>query len=234
VQTGHAELLRVATIRAENQAAQTETAKAIAHETPSIGADLPTPAVLMFCVGLQQAGDDGPGKPIAVVPDGARVVYQPHSCEPDVDASGSVAIRAEDGSIARVTPAYTTAAVSTPNNIVWTPALGDLNGTPTVMTAKFIKNNAQVQFDQLGQPVLITDMSGDGEKIFGSLTTRIGNPESGLPLAMFLDGMPLRDAQRTVLAPRVASEITTTLEITGLSRVDAVHLVSLLNSGKLQ
>ena len=117
-----------------------------------------------------RAAQAGAGSPLALVPDGSKVYYKPGTCEPDIDSKGAVALKDAqgniaknpDGTIQRVTPTYTTSAISTPNNIVWTPAMGKLNGTPTIMTGQYLKRNTQVQFDQLSQPILTFNMTSDG------------------------------------------------------------------------
>ena len=210
-------------------------------EAPGITAqqlqDLTRPAVLMFCEGLQQGGQGGAGAALAVVPDGSKVYYKPGTCEPNVDAKGAVALKDAagniaknpDGTIQRVTPTYTTAYDT--ENVVWTPAKGDLNGAPTIMTGQFLQRNTSVQFDSLGQPQLIFNMTKDGQKVFGSLTRRIGGQTNGLPLATFLDGEPIRGANGRIIAPRVQSEITSTGTTTGLTLADAQRLKTFLNNG---
>ena len=213
-------------------------------ELPGVSAqtarDITRPAVLMFCEGLQQGGQGAAGSPIATVQDGSKIYYKPGTCEPDVDpASGQVALKSDDGSIAknadgtiqRVEPSYSTSASRTPDNIVWTPAKGDLNGTPTIMTGNFLKPDSSITFDTIGRPVLQFSMTGDGQKIFGSLSRRIGDPQQGLPLATFLDGEPIRGKDNSVIAPVVQSEITSTGSTTGLTLNDAQRLKTFLNNG---
>ncbi|MHB8514296.1 MAG: protein translocase subunit SecD [Dehalococcoidia bacterium] len=210
-------------------------------EAPGITAqqlqDLTRPAVLMFCEGLQQGGQAGAGAALAVVPDGSKVYYKPGTCQPEVDATGAVALKDAtgniaknpDGTIQRVMPTYTTAYNT--ENVVWTPAKGDLNGAPTIMTGQFLQRNTSVQFDSLGQPQLIFNMTKDGQKVFGSLTQRIGGKTNGLPLATFLDGEPIRGATGGIIAPRVQSQITDTGTTTGLTLADAQRLRTFLNNG---
>ncbi|MDE3096281.1 MAG: hypothetical protein KGK07_09820 [Chloroflexota bacterium] len=238
--TATADTGRVLTVVAQDSQSQTAVARAEAKVTPSIPATLSAPAALMFCVPLQQGGYEQPGLPLATVPDGSKVYYEPGTCQPNVDASGAVALkdaagniaRNPDGTIRRVTPTYTTAYNT--ESVVWTPAKGDLNGAPTIMTAKFLMHNARVQMDQLGQSSLVFNMTQDGKQVFGSLTRRIGAATNGLPLALFLDGKPLRGGDGKVIAPRVMSPITDTGTTTGLHRVDAQRLAGLLDSGMLR
>ncbi len=209
-------------------------------EAPGVSAqelrDLTRPAVLMFCEGLQEGGQGGAGSPLATVLPGAKVYDKPGTCEPDAD-NGEVALANPDGSIAknpdgtirRTKPTYT--ATYNPDNVVWTPAKGELNGAPTVMTGNFLKRNTQIQFDQLGRPFMTFNMTKDGEKVFGSLTRRIGNRDIGLPLATFLDGEPIRGADGRVIAPRVQGEITDSGQTTGLTLNDAKRLKTFLNNG---
>jgi preprotein translocase subunit SecD len=222
---------------------QTSGSDKLIVEAPGLSAsqlrDLTRPAVLMWCEGLQQGGQAGAGSPLALVPDGSKVYYKPGTCEPDIDSKGDIALKDAqgniaknpDGTIQRVTPTYTTSAISTPNNIVWTPAMGKLNGTPTIMTGQYLKRNTQVQFDQLSQPILTFNMTSDGAKIFGDITRRIGDSNNGLPLANFLDGEPIRSSDGQVIAPRVQSEITTQGQTTGLTLDAAQKLKTFLNNG---
>ncbi|MEX2247495.1 MAG: protein translocase subunit SecD [Dehalococcoidia bacterium] len=205
-------------------------------ELPGVSAntarDITRPAILMFCEPLQQgAQGSGAGAQIASAPQGSRVAYKAGGCEPDVDENGAVAVINADGSIGRLAPTYTTLQEvdlsSGRDNIVWTPATGDLNGAQTVMTGAFLKSNTTVQFDQLGQPFLIFNMTDDGKQVFGSLTRRV----QGLPLATFLDGDPIRGREGGIIAPTVQGEITDTGQTTGLALKDAQRLKTLLNNG---
>ncbi len=210
-------------------------------ELPGVSAqtarDITRPAVLMFCEGLQQGsnGDQqgGTGSPLAVVQDGSKVVYKPGTCQPDVDATG-VLIKNDDGTTSRAPLQYTTTSGSALDNIVWTPAKGNLNGAPTIMTGEFLKSDASVQFDSLGQPQLSFNMTGDGQKIFGSLSQRM----IGLPLATFLDGEPIRgsgdrngDGVKDIIAPTINSQITDHGVTTGLTLSEAQKLRTFLNNG---
>ena len=174
-------------------------------ELPGVSArtarDITRPAVLMFCEGLQPGGQaGGAGTPLGAVPDGHAIIYKPGSCESDIDAQGQVAVRAADGTVARITPTFTTSAPR--DNIVWIPAKGDLNGAPTIMTGSFLKSNTSVQFGPIGQPLLVFNMNKDGEKVFGSLSQRL----IGLPLATFLDGEPVRGTDGHIIAPTINSQ----------------------------
>jgi len=213
-------------------------------ELPGVSAqtarDITRPAVLMFCEGLQQGGQGGSGgsTPIAVLTSG-KPFYKAGTCEPDVDANGAVALAAPDGSILknpdgtiqRATPDYMMADQALPqgllDGIVWTPAKGDLNGAPTIMTGNYLKSNSQVTFTTIGAPVLDFSMTSDGAKIMGSLTQRL----TGLPLATFLDGDPIRGADGRIIAPTIQGQITNSGQTTGLTLADAKRLRTFLNNG---
>jgi len=213
-------------------------------ELPGVSAqtarDITRPAVLMFCEPLQQGGNpattqDATGVPLASSPQAAEVYYKPGTCESDVDATGAVALKAQDGGILkneagevqRITPAYAT-GVSSPDVIIWTPARGDLNGSPQIMTGNFLKSNARVDVDPtFGTPYLFFSTTKDGEKVFGSLTGRIQD----LPLATFLDGEPIRGADGGVIAPVVRAQLTTGGVTEGLTLGDAKRLRTFLNNG---
>jgi preprotein translocase subunit SecD len=158
----------------------------------------------MFCEGLQPGGQaGGAGTPLGTVPNGAAVVYKPGTCESDVDASGQVAVRSADGTITRITPTFTTQPIL--DTVVWIPAKGDLNGAPTTMTGSFLKSNSTVEFGAIGEPLLVFNMTDDGQKVFGSLSQRL----IGLPLATFLDGEPIRGKNGSIIAPTINSQIPT-------------------------
>ena len=42
------------------------------------------------------------------------------------------------------------------------------------MTGNFLKPDSQIAFDTIGRPILQFNMTSDGQKIFGSLSRRIG------------------------------------------------------------
>ncbi|MBI5287505.1 MAG: protein translocase subunit SecD [Chloroflexi bacterium] len=201
-------------------------------ELPGVSAqtarDITRPAVLTFCEPLQQ-GDQllATGAPIAVVTTG-RVVYKPGTCDPDLDANGQVNVRGADGTVTRQTPTFTTLEnVGSLEAIIWTPAKGDLNGAPTTMTGAFLRSNAFIDFDSLGQPLLRFSMTDDGKKVFGSLSQRL----IGSPLSTFLDGEPIRGEDGQVLAPTINAQITDSGVTTGLSVGDARRLKTFLNNG---
>jgi preprotein translocase subunit SecD len=202
-------------------------------ELPGVSAqtakDITRPAVLMFCEGLQEGGQSGGSAtlPLAALSNASQVVYKAGTCQPDVDIAGQVLIKNADGSTSRVAPTYVPANTVAPDNVVWTPAKGDLNGASTIMTGSFLKSDSQVLFDTLGTPRLSFNMTSDGQKVFGSLSQRM----IGLPLATFLDGEPIRGANGSIIAPIIQSQITGSGQTTGLSLGDAKRLRTFLNNG---
>lgn len=199
-----------------------------------VARDITRPAVLMFCEPLQQGGQGGQGGPMAMSAQAQQVYYKPGTCEPDVDASGMVALKDATGNIAkdangniqRIQPTYQSTVTNT-EAVIWTPAKGDLNGAPQIMTGNYLKSNSKVVFDSFQNPILTFNMTKDGEKVFGSLTARI----TGLPLATFLDGEPIRGKDGRVIAPTVNSTITDSGQTTGLTLADAKRLRTFLNNG---
>jgi preprotein translocase subunit SecD len=209
-------------------------------ELPGVSAetarDITRPAVLMFCEPLQEGGQGGQGQPVATSAQAQQVYYKPGTCEPDVDADGNVALANPDGTIAtgadgavtHMTPTYSNYTPGIENQIIWTPARGDLNGASTIMTGNFLKSNVDLVFAPVtGAPVLTFNTTSDGEKVMGSLTGRI----EGLPLATFLDGEPIRGNDERVLAPTIQGQITDRGQITGLSLDEAKRLRTFLNNG---
>lgn len=219
-------------------------------ELPGVSAqtarDITRPAVLMFCEPLQQGGNGRSDQgtkvaSIATSPQAANVYYKPGTCEPDVDASGGVALRAPanadgtpagilkgaDGQPVRITPSYAVYGGQPSDAIIWVPARGELNGAPQTMTGSYLKSNSSLSFDNFNNPRLVFNMTKDGEKVMGSLTVRI----QGLPLATFLDGDPVRGKDGRVIAPIVNGQITSRGVTEGLSLADAKRLKTFLNNG---
>jgi len=110
----------------------------------------------------------------------------------------------------------------------WVQAVGDLDGKPTALTSRFLKPNAFVATDQLGNPVVQFEWTGDGSKLSREVTGRL----VGLPLGIFLDNEALA-------TPNVNAVIEDQGTITGLplssrdDRTGARDLVVQLNSGAL-
>jgi preprotein translocase subunit SecD len=203
-------------------------------ELPGVSADtakdITRPAVLMFCEPLQEnAQGQATGAPVAVVQFGQQVIYKPGTCDPDVDDNGQIAVVSADGSLSRVAPTYVSLG-TTPvslEQIVWTPAVGELNGATTIMTGAFLRSNASLSFDALGQPLLVFNMTDDGREVFGSLTQRL----IGSPLSTFLDGEPIRGDDGQIIAPTIEARIDEGGVTRGLSLEDARRLKTFLNNG---
>ena len=222
---------------------QTSGCNRLIVELPGVSAetarDVTRPAVLMFCEPLQEGFtpaqvQGGLGNNVAVSPQAQQVYYKPGTCEPDVDEEGRVALadpdgnilKGADGAIQRITPQYG-AGASSPEEIIWTPAKGELNGAAVAMTGNYLERNTDIVFDSFGNAYLNFSMTDDGSEVMGSLSNRI----QGLPLATFLDGEPVRGTDGEIIAPTVDGEITDSGQTSGLTLKDARRLRTFLNNG---
>ena len=104
----------------------------------------------------------------------------------------------------------------------WQPANGIVDGRSVVLTGRFLKSNAFVSTDQLGNPAVSFELQESGPEIFEQITTR----QLGKPIAIFLD-------DELLSAPTVNSVIRGQGQISGLSFERARELVIQLNSGAL-
>ena len=111
----------------------------------------------------------------------------------------------------------------------WVPSLGILDNQSIALSGRFLKPNAFVGTDPLGNPVVQFEWTGDGADLSRQITTRL----IGRQLAIFLDNELLS-------APTVQSVIEDRGTITGLpltstdaGRTGARDLVDFLNSGAL-
>jgi preprotein translocase subunit SecD len=194
--------------------------------------DITRPAVLMFCEPLQEGGQGaGTGAPIGFVATG-QVIYRPGTCDPDVADDGTVAVLGFDGSLSRAAPTFVDATSfyssgGSADQIVWTPAQGELDGQLVTMTGQYLDNDASILFDTIGRPILEFSVNDTGREVFGTLTQRI----TGLPMATFLDGEPIRGAEGRVIAPIVRGRIDETGFTEGLTLADARRLRTFLNNG---
>jgi len=179
-------------------------------------------ALLEFCEPLRDSGGN-----IAVVQSGT-VSYQSQTCEPVRDPQGNIIVNG--GSIKYVAWASGSNPIDR-NTIVWQPATADLNGQPVPLTGKYLKPDTTtvVSAPITGKPLLTFQFNGDGAKISGDVTDRLSQQK--LPLAVFLDGQPIKGDNNTIIAPNVQGKITDNGEITGLSLNDARNLSTLLNTG---
>ena len=104
----------------------------------------------------------------------------------------------------------------------WQPANGIVDGRSIVLTGRFLKSNAFVSTDQLGNPAVSFELQDSGPEIFEQVTTR----QLGKPIAIFLD-------DELLSAPVVNAVIRGQGQISGLSFERARELVIQLNSGAL-
>ncbi len=179
-------------------------------------------ALLEFCEPLTDAGGN-----VALLSSGT-VQYQQQSCEPVRDAQGNIVVTG-GGSITYTAWTNGGAGISR-DQIVWQPATGDLNGTPTALTGKYLKADTSVTGEQFtSKPLLLFNMNSDGAKISGEVTERLS--QKNFPLAVFLDGEPIKGDDDHIIAPSVQSKITNSGDITGLSLSEARNLSKLLNTG---
>lgn len=104
----------------------------------------------------------------------------------------------------------------------WQQSTGIVDGRRVSLTGRFLKSNAFVSSDALGNPAVSFEMQGIGPELFGQVTTRL----LGRQLAIFLD-------DELLSAPTVQSEIRDRGQITNLPLDRARELVVQLNSGAL-
>lgn len=110
----------------------------------------------------------------------------------------------------------------------WVQATGNLNGTIVPLTSRYLKANAQVSTDQIGQPLVLFEWVGDGPELSKQITERL----MGQPLGIFLD-------TELLASPTVQGVIEQNGSISGMplasqgDRTGARDLVVQLNSGAL-
>ncbi|MSQ41917.1 MAG: protein translocase subunit SecD [Dehalococcoidia bacterium] len=104
----------------------------------------------------------------------------------------------------------------------WAQAYGTADGRPLALKGNYLKPNAFVQTDQLGNPAVAFEFQGDGGRLFQQITTRLLQ----LPLGIFLD-------DELISAPIVSSVISDRGVITGVTLERAREMVIQLNSGAL-
>ena len=110
----------------------------------------------------------------------------------------------------------------------WVQATGNLNGNIVPLTSRYLKPNAQVTTDQIGQPLVLFEWQGDGPELSKQITERL----MGQPLAIFLD-------TELLASPTVQGVIEDQGSISGMplqtqaDRTGARDLVVQLNSGAL-
>jgi preprotein translocase subunit SecD len=104
----------------------------------------------------------------------------------------------------------------------WQQATGIVDGKRIPLTGSFLKPNAFVSADQLGNPAVSFELQGDGPALMGQVTQRLLQRQ----MAIFLDNESLS-------APVVQGIITDHGQISGLALDRARELVVQLNSGAL-
>ena len=179
-------------------------------------------ALLQFCQPIiNDAGN------VDIVRDGT-VQYEAQTCQAVSDADGNITI--EGGTVESVAWPFTDPDITT-DQIVWEPAAAELDGVEQVLDGKLLRDDTFVSQDPiLGTPALQFQWKGDGPDISEAVTTRL--VERNYPLAVFLDGEPIRSTEDDrIIAPRVQAVLTTGGSITGLSRSEAQELSTLLNTG---
>ncbi|MYE32365.1 MAG: protein translocase subunit SecD [Chloroflexi bacterium] len=111
---------------------------------------------------------------------------------------------------------------------LWVQAQGVLDGQPTALTGRFLRPNAFVGADPLGNPLVQFEWTGEGSTLSEQVTSRL----IGQPLGIFLDNELLS-------APTVRAVISDRGVIEGMpltsseGRTGAQELVVQLNSGAL-
>jgi len=123
----------------------------------------------------------------------------------------------------QIDPSTQAPAKDANGNIIYIPACLDY-GCPNgeqPLTGRFLKPNAFVGTDQIGQPEVNFEFTAEGGKIFGAVTQR----NIGRPVAIYLDN-------QLISAPIVQSVINDRGVIQG-PNLDAKTLVAQLNAGAL-
>ncbi|MDA1010457.1 MAG: protein translocase subunit SecD [Chloroflexi bacterium] len=104
----------------------------------------------------------------------------------------------------------------------WQLSTGQVGGQTLGLTGQYLRSNAYVGFDQLSNPFVGFEFTGDGGRIFEQVTSR----RIGQQIAIFLDAELLS-------APVVNAVISDSGTITGLNLERARELVVQLNAGAL-
>jgi preprotein translocase subunit SecD len=177
-------------------------------------------ALLEFCEPLTNSGGQ-----IAVLKDGkGQVKYQTQSCEAAHDASGNVVVDGGSVDFVSLSSGIDRSA------IVWQPAKATIDGQELALTGEFLKPTTAVTTHPVTAKILLTfEWNGKGSQISADVTGRLA--ANKLPLATFLDGVPITGDNGQVIAPTVQSQIIQSGEITGLSNKEAHDLSKLLNTG---
>jgi preprotein translocase subunit SecD len=200
-------------------------------------------ALLQFCEPLTDAtGNVG-------VTQLGNVRYKPQSCEPERDEAGEIIVDppvevegdapvdVQGSTEIEFVPWYPDddqrglTANPPANTIVWVPATADVDGRETALDGRVLRSNTRVQTDQVtGTEVyLFFEWREEGRDAAEAITDRLS--ARNYPLAVFLDGEPVRGDNDDIIAPHVQSSLRESGQITGLSRDEAQDLSKLLNTG---
>ena len=201
---------------------------------------------LRFCEALQDASGA-----VATVLDGKSVVYKADTCEPIVNAQGQVQLADQGGSTDWTSPDYVSVGSAELDNIVWTPAVGDLRGEPQAMTDAYLDADASPFQPLTDNPDpefgwrAIYNATEDGKTVIDSITARLAPKgrtltdqrtamKHGYPIAFFLDGQPIMGTDGHVAVFRVFLADFPPQLIDGLSRDTAYRVAAALNGPALQ
>ncbi|MGB2696078.1 MAG: protein translocase subunit SecD [Dehalococcoidia bacterium] len=188
-------------------------------------------ALLQFCEPVtNEAGN-------VLVARQGTVKYKPQSCDPVRNDNGDVVVETAGAGAPQPSFEPWPAADYTNDQIVWQPAVADLDGDGTndaTLDGQYLKPDTFVDAavtasNPLGNPTLIFSLRGDGGKVAEQITSRLSRRQ--YPLAPFLDGEPIRGEDNRIIAPAVQSTISSQGTITGLTIGDAKELSTLLNTG---
>jgi hypothetical protein len=168
---------------------------------------------LMFCVPFTR--DDG----ATVATTNGTGRYRPNSCEPELDESGDPVV---DGG----TPTWAAPPGPFPEQLIWMPATGATESGPKILVTGAVLENAETRQGPGDEYAVIANIRRESQPLFASMTEQAINQ----PLAIYVDGEPLRGADGNIIAPIVLSRIEDTLLISGLAESDAAELTDEINS----
>jgi preprotein translocase subunit SecD len=129
---------------------------------------------------------------------------------------------------------YTLDQIVQPQNLenaVFIPIVEtDSNGIPRELNGSYLnRSDIYLTRDLVNKPVLNFGMNSQGADLLAAATARLSSPPQ--PIAIFLDGEPIRAADGRILAPLVQSQISDRGTITNLALDDAKTLQTLLQTG---
>ncbi len=111
----------------------------------------------------------------------------------------------------------------------WKPATATVNGVEKELTSSYFNQNTYINVDNMGRIHLVFNWDKEGSELSKEITTRLLNK----PLGIFEGDRPLLGEDGRPIAPIVQATITTSGEITGLTRIEAERLSAQLNAGRL-